>query len=299
VLCRPHKNPLGHMDQGRGRSKQFPANGWPSDTVVVVCSNEATSNACAPRQRLDAPELVRPGLPEPSWCCGRFSKALRLGGLADRMTGLAAPELGQEAAGELQFGRSARRHHPPAAEVGRVYPRRPNCANAFRLITGQRRYLRRTGAEHAGNLQHRRRHANFGKLPGSAVAWRGRYIRTGNAGPERRPLRRRRRLGKSPSGRKDIHPRATLEAGWRKNRLLTRGRSAAPKTGSTATLTSTEKSKRTIGHPTSLRAPRKKRADFVGPRWADVGFDCLIRHNSTVFRGVWRNDGLAFGDSGP
>jgi histidinol-phosphate aminotransferase len=159
VLCRPH-NPTGTLESAADVERFL--HRLPSDTVVLL--DEAYIEFVAPRHRLDAPELLRRF---PNVVVLRtFSKAYGLAGLRIGY-GLAAPELAKTLwSMQLPFGMSI----TAAAAVAASYHAEAQLYQRIRLITGQRRYLRRR--LRALGIYSIDGHANFLYLPDSPLPWR-------------------------------------------------------------------------------------------------------------------------------
>ena len=158
VLCRPH-NPTGTVES-TAEVQQF-LQRVPADTVVLL--DEAYIEFVAPEHRLDTRVLVQQF---PNVVVLRtFSKAYGLAGLRIGY-GLAAPELAKTLwSMQLPFGMSI----TSAVAVAASYEAEARLRQRIRLITGQRRYLRRRLCEmgiHSINS-----HANFVYLPGARWSW--------------------------------------------------------------------------------------------------------------------------------
>jgi histidinol-phosphate aminotransferase len=160
VLCRPH-NPTGTV-ASTVEVQQF-LQRVPSDTIVLL--DEAYIEFVAPEQQLDTRVLVQQF---PNVVVLRtFSKAYGLAGLRIGY-GLAAPELAKTLwSMQLPFGISI----TSAVAVAASYDAEAQLRQRIRLITSQRRYLRRRlcGMGISGTDSH----ANFLYLPGARWSWPG------------------------------------------------------------------------------------------------------------------------------
>jgi histidinol-phosphate aminotransferase len=158
VLCRPH-NPTGTMES-TAEVLQF-LQRVPADTVVLL--DEAYIEFVAPEHRLDTRVLVQQF---PNVVVLRtFSKAYGLAGLRIGY-GLAAPELAKTLwSMQLPFGMSI----TSAVAVAASYDADAQLRQRIRLITGQRRYLRRRLC--AMGIYSTDSHANFLYLPGTRWSW--------------------------------------------------------------------------------------------------------------------------------
>ena len=158
VLCRPH-NPTGTVESAADVQQflqQVPAN-----TVVLL--DEAYIEFVAPEHRLDTRVLVQQF---PNVVVLRtFSKAYGLAGLRIGY-GLAAPELAKMLwSMQLPFGMSI----TSAVAVAASYDAEAHLRQRIRLITGERRYLRRRLC--AMGIYSTDSHANFLYLPGARWSW--------------------------------------------------------------------------------------------------------------------------------
>ncbi|HZA08723.1 pyridoxal phosphate-dependent aminotransferase [Mycobacterium sp.] len=160
ALCRPH-NPTGTLESAE--DVELFLKRVPSDTVVLL--DEAYVEFVAPEHRLDAAALVRR---YPNVVVLRtFSKAYGLAGLRIGY-GLAAPELSKTLwTMQLPFGMSV----TSGVAVAASYDADVQLRQRIRLITGERRYLRRR--LRALGIYSTDGHANFMYLPPAAGrSWR-------------------------------------------------------------------------------------------------------------------------------
>jgi histidinol-phosphate aminotransferase len=159
VLCRPH-NPTGTLESIE-EVEQF-LRRVPSDTVVLL--DEAYIEFVAPEHRLDAPALLRRF---PNVVVLRtFSKAYGLAGLRIGY-GLAAPELARSLwTMQLPFGMAV----TGAVGVAASYDAEDQLRQRIRIITAERRYLRRR--LRAMGIYTTDSHANFVYLPAAGRPWR-------------------------------------------------------------------------------------------------------------------------------
>src|SRR5262249_27926493 len=152
VLCRPH-NPTGTLepaDEVEQFLQRVPAH-------VIVLLDEAYIEFVAPENRLDVHTLVRRF---PNVVVLRtFSKAYGLAGLRIGY-GFGAPELARELwTMQLPFGMSI----TSGVAVAASYDADTQLRQRIRLITGERRYLRRR--LRAMGIYSTDGHANFVYLP--------------------------------------------------------------------------------------------------------------------------------------
>jgi histidinol-phosphate aminotransferase len=159
ALCRPH-NPTGTVESAAD-VEQF-LRRVPTDTIVLL--DEAYIEFVAPEHRLDAPALVQRF---PNVVVLRtFSKAYGLAGLRIGY-GLAAPELARTLwSMQLPFGIGI----TCAVAVAASYDAEAELRQRIRLITGERRYLRRR--MRAMGIYSTDAHANFVYLPAAGRPWR-------------------------------------------------------------------------------------------------------------------------------
>ena len=141
----------------------------PSDTVVLL--DEAYIEFVAPQHRIDVLALVR--VSRMSWCVRTFSKAYGLAGLRIGY-GFGAPELGPTAVDDAAAVRH--RHHRVVA-VAASYDADNQLRQRIRLITGERRHLRRR--LRAMGVYSTDGHANFVYLPAAGRPWREVFDGTG------------------------------------------------------------------------------------------------------------------------
>jgi histidinol-phosphate aminotransferase len=159
VLCRPH-NPTGTLESAE-EVEHF-LRRVPTDTIVLL--DEAYIEFVAPEHSLDVPVLVQRF---PNVVVLRtFSKAYGLAGLRIGY-GLAAPELATTLwAMQLPYGMSI----TSAVAVAASYDADAQLRQRIRLITGERRYLRRR--IRAMGIYSTDGHANFVYLPAAGRPWR-------------------------------------------------------------------------------------------------------------------------------
>jgi histidinol-phosphate aminotransferase len=159
VLCRPH-NPTGTLESA-DEVDQF-LRRVPSDTIVLL--DEVYIEFVMPEHRLDVLALVRQF---PNVVVVRtFSKAYGLAGLRVGY-GLAASELAKTLwTMHLPFGMT----NASGVAVAASYDADAQLRQRIRLITGERRYLRRR--LQAIGIYSTDSQANFVYLPGAGWSWR-------------------------------------------------------------------------------------------------------------------------------
>jgi histidinol-phosphate aminotransferase len=159
VLCRPH-NPTGTLESA-DEVDQF-LRRVPSDTIVLL--DEVYIEFVMPEHRLDVLALVRQF---PNVVVVRtFSKAYGLAGLRVGY-GLAASELAKTLwTMQLPFGMT----NASGVAVAASYDADAQLRQRIRLITGERRYLRRR--LQAIGIYSTDSQANFVYLPGAGWSWR-------------------------------------------------------------------------------------------------------------------------------
>lgn len=166
VLCRPH-NPTGTLESVADVERFLRR--VPSDTVVLL--DEAYIEFVAPEQRLDGVALVRRF---PNVVVLRtFSKAYGLAGLRIGY-GFGAPDLARTLwTMQLPFGTSI----SSGVAVAASYDADVQLRQRIRLITGERRYLRRR--LRAMGVYCTDGHANFVYLPAAGRPWRDAFADSG------------------------------------------------------------------------------------------------------------------------
>ena len=158
VLCRPH-NPTGTIESAEDVERFLRR--VPPDTVVLL--DEAYVEFVPPEHRLDVSALVRRF---PNVVVLRtFSKAYGLAGLRIGY-GLAAPKLARSLwTMQLPFGIAI----TSAVAVAASYDAEAQLRQRIRVITGERRYLRRR--MRAMGIYTTDGHANFVYLPAAGRSW--------------------------------------------------------------------------------------------------------------------------------